>query len=96
MPSIASLLDRVSPAVVNISVELKVQTAAQDESDTRQEGALPFGPGSTPFDQFLHRLLEPNREASSEHAREQTATALDLLQIDTYGTGIAAVLSDNR
>jgi len=59
-------------------------------------GAQPLTRGSTPFDQFLHRLLEPNREASSEHAREQTATAPDLLQIDTYGTGIAAVLSDNR
>jgi len=48
----------ITLAVVNIPVELKVQIAAQDESDTGQEGAVPFGPGSTPFDQFLHRLLE--------------------------------------
>jgi len=58
LPSIAPLVDRVTPAVVNISVELKARTAAEDESDTGDESALLFRPGSTPFDQFLHRLLE--------------------------------------
>jgi len=58
LPSFAPLVDRVVPAVANISVELKEQTAAQDEGDAGQEGASPFRPGGTPFDQFLRRFFE--------------------------------------
>jgi S1-C subfamily serine protease len=48
----------VVPAVVNISVELKEQAAAQAKGDAGEEGASPFGPGGTPFDQFLRRFFE--------------------------------------
>ena len=58
LPSFAPLVDRVVPAVVNISVELKEQAAAQGEGNTGEEGASPFGQGGTPFDQFLHRFFE--------------------------------------
>jgi serine protease Do len=58
LPSFAPLVERVVPAVVNISVELKEQAAAQDEGNTGQESASPFGEGGTPFDQFLHRFFE--------------------------------------
>ena len=57
LPSFAPLVDRVVPAVVNISVELKEQVAGQDEGNTG-EGTSPFGQGGTPFDQFLHRFFE--------------------------------------
>jgi serine protease Do len=58
LPSFAPLVHRVVPAVVNISVELKEQAAAQGEGDAGQEGSSPPGPGGTPFDQFLHRFFE--------------------------------------
>jgi serine protease Do len=58
LPSFAPLVDRVVPAVVNISVELKEQAAAQAKGDAGEEGASPFGPGGTPFDQFLRRFFE--------------------------------------
>jgi serine protease Do len=58
LPSFSPLVERVEPAVVNISVELKEKAAAQDEGNTGQEGALPFGQGGTPFDEFLHRFFE--------------------------------------
>jgi S1-C subfamily serine protease len=53
LPSLAPLVERVMPAVVNISVELKEQAAAQGEENTGKQGASPFGPSGTPFDQFL-------------------------------------------
>ena len=43
LPSFAPLVDRVVPAVVNISVELKEQTAAQDEGSSGDESASPHG-----------------------------------------------------
>ncbi|MBV8101391.1 MAG: hypothetical protein JOZ31_19785, partial [Verrucomicrobia bacterium] len=58
LPSFAPLVDRVVPAVVNISVELNEQAAAQDEDSSGDEGASPFKQGGTPFDQFLHRFFE--------------------------------------
>jgi serine protease Do len=58
LPSLAPLVERVTPAVVNISVELKEQAAVQGEGNTGDEGASPFGPGGTPFDQFLKRFFE--------------------------------------
>jgi serine protease Do len=58
LPSLAPLADRVLPAVVNISVEINEQAAAQAEGDEANSGAVPFGPGGTPFDQFLRRFFE--------------------------------------
>ena len=58
LPSLAPLVERVTPAVVNISVELKEQGAAQGDQNTGNEGASPLGPNGTPFDQFLKRFFE--------------------------------------
>ena len=58
LPSLAPLVERVMPAVVNISVELKEQAAAQGDENAGNEGASPLGPGGTPFDQFLKRFFE--------------------------------------
>jgi serine protease Do len=57
LPSLAPLAERVLPAVVNISVELNEQaTFPSQEGDDQPD--TPFGPGGTPFDQFLHRFFE--------------------------------------
>jgi S1-C subfamily serine protease len=58
LPSLAPLVERVMPAAVNISVELKEQAATEGEGDTGNESASPLGPGGTPFDQFLKRFFE--------------------------------------
>jgi S1-C subfamily serine protease len=58
LPSLAPLVERVMPAVVNISVELKEQAAAQGDENTENPSASPFEPGGTPFDQFLKRFFE--------------------------------------
>src|SRR5271156_3682461 len=52
LPSLAPLVERVMPAVVNISVELKEPAATQGEENRGKESASPFGPSGTPFDQF--------------------------------------------
>ena len=57
-PSLAPLVERVMPAVVNISVELKEQAAAEGDENTENPSASPFEPGGTPFDQFLKRFFE--------------------------------------
>jgi serine protease Do len=58
-PSLAPLAQRVSPAVVNISVELNQQTALQDQRGEARgsgdSGPAPQ-PGGTPFDPFLRRF----------------------------------------
>ncbi len=58
LPSLAPLVERVMPAVVNISVELKEQATTQGEGKTGNESASPLGPSGTPFDQFLKRFFE--------------------------------------
>jgi serine protease Do len=58
LPGLAPLVERVVPAVVNISVELKEQAATQGDESTGNEGASPLGPSGTPFDQFLKRFFE--------------------------------------
>ena len=59
LPSLAPLAERVVPAVVNISVELNQQAAAQAEGDTADQGSgSQFGAGEGPFDQFLRRFFE--------------------------------------
>jgi len=66
LPSFAPLAGHVLPAVVNISVELTQQAAAQDRGDTQGNGGdtegngslVPSVPSGTPFDQFLRRFFE--------------------------------------
>ena len=58
LPSLAPLVERVMPAVVNISVELKEQATSQGEGNTGDESASPLRPSGTPFDQFLKRFFE--------------------------------------
>jgi S1-C subfamily serine protease len=58
LPSLAPLVERVTPAVVNISVELKEQSATKSEGDMGNESASPLGPGGTPSDQLLKRFFE--------------------------------------
>jgi serine protease Do len=54
LPSLAPLARTVLPAVVNVSVQLNEQASLQGDSGSSQ----PFGPGETPFDQFLHRFFQ--------------------------------------
>jgi serine protease Do len=58
LPSLAPLVERVVPAVVNISVELKEKAAARGDENTQNQSASPLEPGGTPFDQFLKRFFE--------------------------------------
>src|SRR5580700_11915288 len=57
LPSLAPLVECVMPAVVNISVELKEQAAAQGDENTENPSASPFEPGGTPFDQIPQALF---------------------------------------
>jgi serine protease Do len=54
LPSLAPLAHTVLPAVVNVSVELNQQASLQGDTGS----SLPFGPGGTPFDQFLRRFFQ--------------------------------------
>jgi serine protease Do len=54
LPSLAPLAHTVLPAVVNVSVELNEQASLQGDVGS----SLPFGPGGTPFDQFLHKFFQ--------------------------------------
>ena len=54
LPSLAPLARAVLPAVVNVSVELNQHASLQGEVGS----SLPFGPGGTPFDQFLRRFFQ--------------------------------------
>src|SRR5215467_14364094 len=59
LPSFAPLAEHVVPAVVNVSVEMTEQAAAQDEGYAQGSGGLvPSVPGGTPFDQFMRRFFE--------------------------------------
>jgi serine protease Do len=82
LPSFAPLVEHVLPAVVNISVELTEQAAAQEEGDAQGDGGLaPSVPGGTPFDQFLRRFFEnPYR-----NSREKTIALGSGFVIDPAG-----------
>lgn len=54
LPSLAPLAHTVLPAVVNVSVELNEQASLHGDTGS----SLPFGPGGTPFDQFLRRFFQ--------------------------------------
>jgi serine protease Do len=59
LPSFAPLVDRVLPAVVNISVQLDNETAAQSDQSA-DEGNDQSDQPSTPFDQFLRKFFQNN------------------------------------
>jgi serine protease Do len=62
LPSLAPLAERVMPAVVNISVELREQAATQGEENPGTESASPVGPSGTPsrsIPQALFRTTVP-------------------------------------
>ncbi|HZU87990.1 MAG TPA: DegQ family serine endoprotease [Stellaceae bacterium] len=54
LPSLAPLVRTIMPAVVNISVELNEQASLPGDEGS----SLPFGPGATPFDQFLRKFFQ--------------------------------------
>jgi serine protease Do len=58
LPSFSPLVERVMPAVVNISVVLNEQQVAQSEEDGG--GGVPGAPGGmpSPFDEFLRRFFD--------------------------------------
>jgi serine protease Do len=62
LPSFAPIVDRVLPAVVNISVTEKSDASPVDDDDDQaapDQGPMPGMPGpGTPFDQFLRRFFE--------------------------------------
>src|ERR1051326_3482541 len=66
LPSLSPLVERVSPAVVNISAQLSSEAAMQPERSAEQGD----GPG-TPFDDFFRRFFE-NR-GMPQNGREVTA-----------------------
>jgi serine protease Do len=53
LPSLSPLVDRVMPAVVNISVVLSEQEVAQNQDEGEGPGAMP-----SPFDEFLRKFFE--------------------------------------
>jgi serine protease Do len=59
MPSLAPIVKRVLPAVVNVSVNLKEDAVAEDDEDSGPGGQRPIPgfPGS-PFDELLKRFFE--------------------------------------
>src|SRR5258708_6189270 len=61
LPSLAPIIQKVSPAVVNVSVVLKSDQAAAMGGDDQESGP-DSGPGGafppSPFDQFLKRFFE--------------------------------------
>ena len=58
LPSFAPLVERVVPAVVNISVELKEQAMTGGDGNAGDGGNESAEPGSTPFDQFMRRFFD--------------------------------------
>jgi serine protease Do len=68
LPSLHPLVQRVLPAVVNISSELTAHTGPSDPSG--EAGNSGGDQGNTPFDQFLRRFFQnqmpqPNREVTA-------------------------------
>ncbi len=63
LPSLSPLVQRVSPAVVNISAELDGDAAADTDQSSSDDG----GPDS-PFDEMLRRFFENRMPRSSMHA----------------------------
>jgi serine protease Do len=74
LPSLAPIVDRVLPAVVNISVVQKVGSSAgpedqeadpqggDNEDQDQEQGPSPHGGPQTPFDEFLRRFFEHQQQ----------------------------------
>ncbi len=70
LPSFSPIVDKVLPAVVNISVVQKPGAASDDQSDQgdddddQDQGPQLQGPGGqgTPFDEFLRRFFEQQQQ----------------------------------
>ncbi|HZT87593.1 MAG TPA: DegQ family serine endoprotease [Stellaceae bacterium] len=58
LPSLAPLVERVSPAVVNVSAQLSQQAAAQEESNSGDDSGGDGNFPQSPFDQMLRRFFE--------------------------------------
>jgi serine protease Do len=65
LPSLAPIVDRVMPAVVNISVQLKNDSPSIDIAP-----GMPFPgfPENSPFDEFLKRFFQNQRAPGQERA----------------------------
>jgi serine protease Do len=86
LPSFAPIVDKVLPAVVNISVEQRQSAPIDDEGDDQDDqndapdlqGPNAPGPG-TPFDQLLRRFFEQQQQGQhgqQPQAPRQHVTAL--------------------
>lgn len=69
LPSLAPLARTVLPAVVNISVELNQQASLHFEQEHETGSSGPFGPGGTPFDQFLRRFFQGLPPSAVPHGK---------------------------
>jgi serine protease Do len=58
LPSFSPLVKKVLPAVVNISVTEKAETAASDDQDMDSDQGGQQGMPSSPFDEFLRKFFE--------------------------------------
>ncbi len=71
LPSFSPIVDKVLPAVVNISVVQKPGAASddQDDQDDDDQGPQLQGPGGqgTPFDEFLRRFFEQQQQGRGGH-----------------------------
>jgi serine protease Do len=81
LPSLAPLARTVLPAVVNVSVELNEQASLQGDAGSSQ----PFGPGGTPFDQFLHRFFQGPLAPAPANPNEQIMALGSGFVIDPQG-----------
>ena len=91
LPSFAPIVDKVLPAVVNISVVQKAGTGGDDQSDQnggddddqdQDQGPQLQGPGGqgTPFDEFLRKFFEQQqgRGSRSPHAAPSNQKVISL------------------
>ncbi len=80
LPSFSPLVKKVLPAVVNISVTEKPDTAAADEQDMGGDQGDQQGMPSSPFDEFLRKFFEQQGQGfpgmpprPSPHAEQRMA-----------------------
>lgn len=73
LPSLSPLVDRVMPAIVNISAQLNPQAAAALEDQGDDSDA---GPEGMPFNELLRRFFQNQEGDQGEGASAQVVTAL--------------------
>ena len=76
LPSLAPVIKRVVPAVVNITVLERGDATSGDEQDGSSPGQLPGLPQGSPFDQLLRRFFEQqgiNPDRTPQQHVERTA-----------------------